>query len=481
MSVTKPTADEVHPGGNGPQLEANALSLTGVIMQAATHIAPAVGMVLSVGFIGLQAGIVSPVAFAIAFVIILALGANLSELAKHFPSAGGFFTYLSKTLGPKVGFFTAWNFFSYEPLGAAINLAWMSATFQTLMKEWYQTTIPWWLFYIVATLAVGAMQLAGVKLSVKLMVILGALEIAIMVVLGLFGLGKPGPGGFNLKAFNPANASSGNGLFLGVVFAIFAFTGFESVAPLAEETANPKRNLPRAIFYSILAMGTYYVIVAWMLGVGWGTNDVEGLTADANPVFTLAERLWGSGKVLVLLAVVNSVIAVSIAANNSASRVFFAMGRAGALPKFLGQVNPKSKAPVNAIVTQTVITLFIGLFFGFVWLKPLNTLFFFGLVITYTLTVIYSLANVGVFWHYWTQRKAEFNVFRHGFLPLATTVALLTVCYKSFKANPAAPFKYALPAAVGWVLLGAVVTTISAARDKGGWLAKAGQVFGDEG
>jgi amino acid transporter len=463
-------------GGEGTSLAAGTLTLPEVLMQAITHIAPAVGLVLSVGFITSQAGIVSPLSFGLAFIIVLLLGLNLTQLAKHLPGAGGLFTYVSRTLGPRFGFFAAWNFFAYEPIGAAINYAWMGKVFEDLMDQWYWVNFPWWLFFILGTGITAALMLFGVKMAGRTVLILGAAEIAIMLALGVSGLLDAGPGGVNLDSFNPSNATSGNGIFLGIVFAMFGFCGFESVAPLAEETADPKRNVPRAILYSIVAMGIYYVFASWMMITAWGTEDVEGFIGDSTPVFTLADRLWGGGKVLVLLAVVNSVIAVAIAASNASTRVFFAMGRVGAMPKWFAQVNPKTKTPANAVIAQSVFTLAFGLFFGFVWLEPINTLFFFGLVITYILTALYTLTNLGVIRYYLTERRSEFNVFSHMIFPIFTSGALLFVAYKSWEANSGAPFKYALPATMVWIAVGVGVTLFLGRR--GDWINRAGQVYG---
>ena len=98
----------------------------------------------------------------------------------------------------------------------------------------------------------GIRNLWGITVSAKWMVTLGAAGVAIALVLSLWGFFLPGPGGVNFAPFNPVKASSRSGLYLAVIFSIFAFNGWESVAPLAEESENPRRNLPRAILISIL-------------------------------------------------------------------------------------------------------------------------------------------------------------------------------------------------------------------------------------
>jgi amino acid transporter len=85
-------------------LREGALKLPSVMMQGITHIAPAVGLILSIQFITSLAGVTSPLAYALAFLIVVTLGISLTQLARHLPSAGGYFTYVSRTVHPRAGF-----------------------------------------------------------------------------------------------------------------------------------------------------------------------------------------------------------------------------------------------------------------------------------------------------------------------------------------------------------------------------------------
>src|SRR5207244_4021648 len=139
---------------------------------------------------------------------------------------------------------------------------------------------------------------------------------------------------------------------------------FESVAPLAEESRDPRRSLPRAIVGSIVIMGAYFLFISWSFLTGWGTADLAGLVREEEQeraAFDLGARLWGPAGFLVLLAIVNSILAVSIAATNASTRVLFAMGRSGALPRALARVHPRFRTPASAIVLHAAVTLAVGL------------------------------------------------------------------------------------------------------------------------
>ncbi len=161
----------------------------------------------------------------------------------------------------------------------------------------------------------------GIELSARMLVVFGATEIVIVLLLSVWGFFRPGSGGINFSSFDPANAPSSGGLYLAVVFSIFALTGWEGVAPLAEESENPRRNLPRAIMASILLMGAFLALCSWGLLLGWGTNDAQGfLDSQVNPTFALPKNFWGGGWVIVIFVLLNSMIAVAIAGNNAATR-----------------------------------------------------------------------------------------------------------------------------------------------------------------
>ena len=89
------------------RLKAGSLRLTGALMQNITHIAPAIAAFFFTPFVVSLAGAHSVLAYAIGVVVVFGLGVCLTQLAKNFPSAGGYFTYISRTIGPRMGFLSA--------------------------------------------------------------------------------------------------------------------------------------------------------------------------------------------------------------------------------------------------------------------------------------------------------------------------------------------------------------------------------------
>lgn len=437
-----------------PQLRAGALKFPAVLMQGITHIAPAVGLVLSIQYITSLSGVVAPLAYAIAVLIMLALGISLTQLARHFPSAGGYYTYISRTVNPRAGFLTAWLYLLYDPIATAINIAFMGIFFERAMLGAYHIRFPWWLFFLLMLALLTFVVFRGIAPSTHVMVFSGLAEIAIVLALAAWGLLTPGPGGVNLDSYLPARSPSPGGLALGIIFSIFSVAGFDGVVPLAEESADPRRTLPRAILASILLTGLFYLFCSWAVLIGWGTQHIASFAASPeNPCFLLARKFWGKAWIFILLAVLNSVFAVSIASTNAATRVLFALGRSGLLPRALGKIHSANRTPSNAIWLQTFITLVVGLGLGF-WVGPEQEFYLVGVVITLCLVIIYSLANYGVFRFYRSERKSEFRITSHVLCPLVSSLALLVVAFESIYSRPPPPVRYAPLVVISWFALG---------------------------
>ena len=189
-----------------------------------------------------------------------------------------------------------------------------------------------------------------------------------------------------------------------MVFSIFAFSGWESTGPLAEESKNPKRNVPIGLVGSVVILTIYFVFVTWGYLVGIGVSKVGSIpTASAFPVATMAQRVWGGAWVLLLFALLNSAIALSIACFNGGTRTWYAMGRSGVLPKMVGKVNPKRKTPVNAISLQVGVQV---LAFACVLIWGAEDVFFsWANAITIGLVLMYVLCNIGVVKYYLTEGR----------------------------------------------------------------------------
>ncbi len=265
--------------GESTELQRNAVGLAGVMMQALTDVAPAIAVLFTVQFTATQAGIAMPAAYVGAFLIAIPIAVVLCQLARRMPSAGGWYTYVSRGLHPRAGFIVAWLYFLYAPLQTAITGTSIGTAFSSTLKSEYGFHLAWWVFMLVIIAFVVAMAWRGIGFSTRAIVILGFAELAIVGIFSVWGFFESGPGGVTLSVFNPSNAPSGTGQGFGlaVVFAIFALNGWDGAVPLAEESRDPKRVVPRAVFLALTIMGFFLIICGWGILSGWGVHDIQRL------------------------------------------------------------------------------------------------------------------------------------------------------------------------------------------------------------
>jgi amino acid transporter len=462
------------------QLHRGALSLPGAVMQGVTHIAPTAGVILILQAEVQTIGLATPFAFVAGIVLMLLVGISLAQLARYLPSAGGMYTYISRTLDARVGWFSGWVNLLYDPFGTAIDLAALGYVFNAALQANYtNVSFPWWATFLIAGAFVTLVIYRGIEITGKTQLILGGLEILILLAVSVHALISPGAGGITGAPFDPANATKGSDIFVAVILAVFTFSGFESTAPLAEETANPRKNVPRAMLISLVIVGVFVIFCLWALMIGWGTSHLSSMiTFSGNPVFSVAHRLWGPAWVLLLLAIVNSLVSVSIATSTSSTRVIYAMGRNGALPRWFAHIDKKYGTPRNAIIAQTILTAGLGLGLGFA-MGPFNEFLMIGVAITVGLGLLYILSCLGVMKFFLTEKRRAFNPLLHVVVPLIAAVSVGFVIYHNIIPVPEYPINIALPLAGGWLVLGILATVYLVRTGKTGWMNKATRVLDD--
>jgi amino acid transporter len=448
-----------------------------VLMQSVTTIAPAIAALFFTPFLVSFAGVTSPLAYPIAFVITLMLGIVLVQFTKKMPAAGGYYTYISRSIHPRAGWLVAWLFILYAPTVGGIVSIYMGNILQQELQANWGINWPWFtiVFMIVVITAVALLQYRGITISGRVLLVLGIIEMGIVALLAIWALANPGPGGVNFISYNPANIPNLGGFALAIVFSLQAYTGWDGAAPLAEESANPTRNVSRAVIGSIILLGVFLILVTWAIIIGWGTSKIGSLpTSSELPAVVVAKRVWGPLWWLILFALLNSTVAVVIAVCNIGTRMWFAMARSGSLPHVLTRVHPVYKTPVNTIILQWIVNLVTGVGLT-LWLGAVNGYGFESFVLVLAVLIVYAMGNLGVFLLYWRQYRSEFNIFYHAVFPLLSTLALIWLGYELFNPFPTVPLVWALPTIAIWFLLGVGILFVMRARGKEEWLTRAGE------
>ena len=283
-------------------------------------------------------------------VLMLPLLAVFAFFARRHPSAGGVVGYIRLSLGPRLGAASEAIVIGTSSLGLPA-IALIGATY-------LQQTLPG---LPVAVTAIGMVTI-GLLFGMFGLRVSGAVQTAIatLIVLGLLGLCAGywlhAPSDTGPDVFPPA----GNGVLpmdalLGVLSALplvlFAYTGWEITAFLAEDMRDPARNLPRSIWASFVIVTLLYVFVAWTVASAATADDGWRFA----PIARLAESWLGvAGLRLTGIIATLLILANVTGAFLSTSRALFSAGRDGLLPQALAQVDGRG-LPVRAMLTGWVL------------------------------------------------------------------------------------------------------------------------------
>jgi amino acid transporter len=465
--------------GSPDGLRRGAVSFSGVLFQSITFMAPAIATALSIPAGIVFSGGAAPLSVIVALIACLIAANSIGQLSRHLPSAGSFYTFVSNGIHPQAGFLVAWGFLLGVIVGGpflALQMGFIVAN--TTNAEWGWSTDTWWIWTVLVCLLVFALGYRGITASTRAGIALGAFEILIFVAISLTLIVKAGSDNtlqvFGTHYANNPDYTGWSGVIAGSVFTVLAFIGFEQAAPIAEEAHEPRRTVPLAIIVSCLGIGAFYILNTYASSISFGPAKMTGFVAagDSNPwQNVLGRHAWGwLGFFLVFLALINSVIANQNAANNSSTRTMFAMGRIRLLPEQFGRLNPFG-SPQLAMVAQLVFTLAVALFLGFHY-DPYT-----GFALTATILVdifapMYILLNVACLMYFLRFRREEFNVVRHGVLPVLGALAFIPAFFAgagipafSFISSLPKPLSYAGPIAAIWMVIGIVYLVVLNVRD----------------
>ena len=275
-----------------------------------------------------------------------------------------------------------------------------------------------------------------------------------------------------LSVFTTAHANAKgfggwSGVIAGSVFTLLAFSGFEAAAPLAEESKDPRKNVPKAIMIATVVIGAVYAFTTYAATVSFGPDKFKDFAGYNNgvPWDGLAKGVGSIFYVLVLFAIVNSTIANANAGANVFTRTAYAFGRAGVFPAKLSALDPKYKSPRNALLLQLILGLVIGLGLGFKYTPQVA----FGIVATglvVIVVVVYIVANIACIGYYAKHRKEERHPIIHIVVPAVGALFLVPGFLNAagitgipglgFIVSLSAPLSYAAYFMAAWMAVGVI-------------------------
>jgi amino acid transporter len=358
------------------RLGGKKLGLVDVVAQSVGFMGPVfsaafiIPLIVGVNFAARGAGTSAPLAVLIAGVGVFALGWIVAQYAKRIHAAGALYDYVSNGLGSTIG--TASGYLYYAGtiiLTTGLGVLIGGYVHDNLMPGVFSVEgglFPIWAWDLIFAFGLFVVLYFGVQISTRVQLTLALVSVAVVLTYFLSVIVRLGSDNDFGKAFDPNPSPDGfSGIMFGVLYGVLIFVGFETAANLAEETAEPKKSIPRAVLLSVVVVSVFYIIAAYVEVAGFGF-DMAVITDPAvagAPLFALGAPggEFGSDFILKLLLVVVflDMLAVYVGAAVASTRGVFAMARDRRLPKMMATVSEKYGTPTGAIAFLMFVQLLL--------------------------------------------------------------------------------------------------------------------------
>ncbi|MBX7433398.1 APC family permease [Mycobacterium sp. Y57] len=340
--------------GTGAQLQ-KTLGLRSAVLFGLAYMTPII--VLGIfGVIAERSRGASAGAYLLATVAMLFTALSYGIMARHYPVAGSAYTYVRKALDPRLGFLVGWAIlldYLFLPLVIwLIGGAYLQGQFPA---------VPPWVWILAFIVLTTTLNVVGLKVADRANFVLMSFQlliVALFVALTLAHLLRHSDtGAASLVSLRPFIGEGGfSAIAAGAAVAAYSFLGFDAVSTLTEEIHDAARTVPRAIVLVGLIGGGIFVVVAYTVSLvapGATFTDADSLAEDI--AYTVGGAVFGS---VFLAALVVGQFTSGLAAQAAVSRLLYAMGRDGVLPKrSFGMVSARFRTPMFNIGLTGVIGL----------------------------------------------------------------------------------------------------------------------------
>ncbi|MGW4928925.1 APC family permease [Agromyces sp. NPDC004153] len=357
------------------------------------------------------------VSYVITLVAMLFTARSYARMSVAYPYAGSAYVYTQRSFGGAVGFLAGWSLMLDYLFLPMINYLVIGIYLEAAFPA-----VPAWVFILASIVIVTVLNVIGIVSVARANVVIIAVQAVFIGAFVVFGLASlSGQQVDPLAPFVGDGSVEGPGvLFAGAAVLCLSFLGFDSVSTLAEEAKEPTRSVPRAIMITTISAGVIFIGLSYLAQLVFPSNAFTDVDSAALDVMQTA-----GGEFLAVFftaAYVAGAAGSALTSQASVSRIIYAMGRDGVLPKrVFGRLSARFKTPVVAVLCVSVVSLLaiwidLGLLAG---------------MISFGALVAFSVVNLSVIKHYYVDRKerAGIQVLRNLVLPLigfALTVWLWT-------------------------------------------------------
>lgn len=297
-----------------------------------------------------------PAAYVVAVVTMLFTAASYAAMVRRYPVAGSAYTYTQQSFGGAAGFLTGWLMLLDYLFIPMINFMLIGIYLNTQFPA-----IPIWVFTLAALLLVLLFNVLGITLVNKLNFAVIGLSVILVAVFMVLAFKHAFGGDTSVSLIEPFTFGEGGigAVASGAAILALSFLGFDAVSTLSEEAKRPRKDIPRAIVLSTLIGGFFFILVAWSGALAY-QPEWASLTAsevDAAGV-TVMNNIGGDAFTAFFVAIyVVGAFGSGMTGQVSVSRILYAMGRDGVLPRPLSRLHRRFGTPIVAACVVSIFAL----------------------------------------------------------------------------------------------------------------------------
>ncbi|MDS0256545.1 APC family permease [Thermoplasmatales archaeon AK] len=357
------------------ELKKGVVTYIELIFQSISFTAPAIAVTATMTGAAAFAYGALPLTYVFALFGVLLAGFVVFVFSRKVASSGGYYRYIERGTGLRVGGFGGWVYMLYTVVGATPFIYFETALALQVGLGVLGINVPSWLWYPVGLIvALGAFGLAysGIKNSLKYSVFTGTIEMVLLLIVAGFILAHtphPLDGSVFTIKYSPTGWS---GVALGLVFSFTSLAGWGSMTFLGTEARSAHVNIRRGVIATILILGIFFLFMSYVMTVGWGPANMSTYFSNFLPGLILALQDGGIViAVLLFVFLVNSGFVDTLAIINAGSRDMYTMSKDGMLPEKLSLTHPKHKSPHISLIVNTIIGIVIFTITGWLF-GPFN-------------------------------------------------------------------------------------------------------------
>jgi putrescine importer len=348
-----------------------------------------------------------PAAYVVTVVAMLLTAYSYSRMVEAYPTSGSAYTYASSAFGRPVGFIVGWALLLDYIFLPMLNFL----AIGLYMKDYFpDVPVEVWILLCIAL--VTGLNILGVRLLANVNLVLVVAQFVFIAVFLVLVVGKI-TGDVEVRSFTAPFYESGidsKAVFAGAAVLALSFLGFDAVSTLAEETRDPRRLIPRAIMLCTFIGGGVYLLQSYAGHLVF--PDYRSFasvdTASTDVMKATGGDLFNSFFTAVYVA---GAFASAMASQASVSRILYAMGRDGSLPRpIFGRLSRRFRTPVTA----NLIVGAVSLTALFISLSTVASMISFGAL------AAFSFVNLAVVKHYVLDggRRSGADLVRFGVIPV---------------------------------------------------------------